>query len=102
MSSAGEIKAKIEVGQSKIRHRAEGRYGVTSGVEGFVHTCSSTRFQIKLSALGVSTRFQVEPPGGALGFSWGSIYRGGTEIRTVCRSGAPPPPGATENPSKFH
>ena len=53
---------------------------MTSGVESFVHCRSSTSFQV-LS----STRFQVEPPGGAPGFLWCCFLRGGMEL--ACGSG---------------
>ena len=42
-----------------IRHRAEGRSGVTSSVESFIHSFSSTSFQVEPPASGLSS-LQVE------------------------------------------
>ena len=41
-----------------------------------------------------STRFQVEPPGGAPGFLWCCFLRGGMELACGSRRGSLPPSGA--------
>ena len=68
-----------------IRHRAEGRSGVTSAVESFIHSFSSTSFQ-------------VEPPASGLrGSRWSSglhlvmFLEGGHGVSLRLRAWIPPP-----------
>ena len=45
-----------------IRHRAEGRSGVTSGVESFIHSFSSTSFLLKFyMRVQIASRWSSSP-----------------------------------------